>query len=119
MPPVDPHPDGRITFLPPNPKDEAGYRTEGSPDFDPTHDRCGSCAHFIPGGGCHVVQGNIDPADYCEAFYADYGVFGHDHGDRIEVNMELAGGAMEFSPLDIERFLISVRSRLQRRVRNE
>lgn len=109
--------DGSIRFMPPYTKKAAEYQPLGSDEFDQTHDRCGSCVHFIEGGGCHLVQGDIDPEAYCEEFYADYGVFAHEHDDFVEVNAELVGPDWDFSERSIEEFVDDLEERLQQRRR--
>lgn len=109
--------DTTIRFKPPYSKEEAEYIEPGADVFDPEHHRCGDCVHYISGGGCHFVQGDIRPSAYCAEFYADYGVFAHDHGDHVEVNAELIGEAMAFDERDIHDFLDGVEERLQQRAR--
>lgn len=109
--------DGSIRFMPPYTKADADYHPVNADDFDPDHDRCGSCVHFIEGGGCHLVQGDIDPRAYCEEFYADYGVFAHDHGSHVEVNAELVGPGWDFDERSIEEFVDDLEERLQQRRR--
>lgn len=111
--------DGSIRLEPPYTKDDAGYLTANSPDFDPGHDKCGSCVHYVPGRGCHFVQGEIDPEAYCVEFYADYGVFAHDHGDHVEVNAELVGQAWDYDDAAIADFVDEIEERLQQRSRTE
>jgi hypothetical protein len=103
--------DGSIHFEPPFSKEAAEYRSQGGQAFDTAHDRCGSCVHYIPGGGCHFVQGEIDPGDYCERFYADFGLFAHDYGDEVEINVESRGP--NWGPTDgaIEEFVAEVERR--------
>lgn len=110
--------DGSIRFTPPYTKAEADYRTDEDPDFDTSHDRCQDCVHYIPGGGCHLVQGEIDPEYYCGEFFADYGVFAHDHGSYVEVNSELYGSALDIEDFDIRDFVDEIEERLQQRMRD-
>lgn len=109
--------DGSIRFRPPFDKGEAGYVVPGRAGFDPRHDRCRDCVHYISGGGCHFVQGEIDPEAYCDEFYADYGVFAHEHADHVEVNAELTGPAWDFDSADIHDFVDEIEERLQQRQR--
>ncbi|MEF8808925.1 hypothetical protein [Natronomonas sp.] len=104
--------DGSIRFTPPHSKRQAAYRRPGGPDFDPDHERCDSCAHYIPGGGCHLVQGEIDPDAYCEEFYADYGAFGHEHDEFVEVNAEFVGDDFDWEPDDVEEFIDTLDEKL-------
>lgn len=109
--------DGSIRFKPAFTKPEADYRSPRDADFDASHDRCGDCVHFIEGGGCHLVQGDIDPSAYCAEFYADYGVFAHDHGDHMEVNAELISPAFDAREANIQDFVDEIEERLQQRRR--
>lgn len=111
--------DESIRFVPPFSKDAADYRDRDDPAFDATHDRCKGCVHYIPGGGCHFVRGEIDPEDYCEEYYADYGVFAHDHGEHVEVNAELVGPNFHPGEADIADFVGEIRERLQQRQREQ
>lgn len=106
-------PDGSTRFRPQHSKEEAAYREAGSSRFDPEHGRCGSCVHYIPGGGCHFVEGEIDPEDYCEEFYADIGVFAHQHSDRFDINAVLEGDNWEASPEAVTDFVEAIEDRLE------
>ena len=109
--------DDSIRFKPNFLKQEAGYRWPTDGEYDGTHEKCRSCAHFIEGGGCHIVQGDIDKEGYCEQFYADLGVYGHDHGDYVEENLIIWGldfnwdmeGAKEFANDIVERIEEKIR----------
>lgn len=109
--------DGSIRFVPPFSKDEAAYRSPVDDTFDRTHDVCATCVHYVPGHGCHFVQGEIDPGAYCEEFYANYGVFAHSHGDKTEVNAELMGGEFDWSTANVSDFVDEIEGRLRRAVR--
>lgn len=111
--------DGSIRFKPPFSKSQADYREIGDRDFDGSHSRCGSCSHFIENeknrqiSGCHVVQGEINPEDYCEEFYSDVGVFGHKHDDFVEINLTLLGENFdEWSGMDVDEFADTVEGEL-------
>lgn len=109
--------DGSIRFFPPNTKREAGYTTTNDRDFDHGHERCRDCVHFIEGGGCHLVQGEIDPSAYCDEYYADYGVFAHGHGGYVEVNLEMIGRKYDLDRDDIEDLVDEIEERAQQRLR--
>lgn len=111
--------DGSTRFLAPFSKEEAEYVSPNDPDFDHTHDRCAECVHWIPGGGCHFVQGEIDAAAYCAQFFADYGVFAHEHENHVEVNSELVGSAWDFDESDIQDFVDEIEERLEQRLREK
>lgn len=105
--------DGSIRFKPPFSKGHAEYIEPDNKGFDSSHKRCHSCTHYIQGGGCHLVQGKIDPQGYCGEFYADYGVFGHRHSTDIEENFELVGDSFDWTMDNIEDFVLDIRERLQ------
>lgn len=104
--------DGYIEFLPPETKEDAGYIQPGNPDFDRPHKRCEDCAHYIEGGGCHIVQGEIDPEAYCERFYADVGAFGN---AQATPNLVIWGDTFDWSRGDLERFLEDTKEWLMER----
>lgn len=105
--------DDYIEFLPPETKNESGYIQPGNPDFDRGHDRCEDCAHYIEGGGCHIVRGQIDPEAYCESFYADVGVFGD---MRANPNLVIWGDAFDWSRDDLDQFMEDAREWIMERV---
>lgn len=109
--------DGSIRFDPNFTKERADYREMDDSDFDRTHERCGSCVHYIPGGGCHFVQGSIDPGDYCEQFYADVGIFAHEHDGHVEINAELVGPNWDPDDADLRDFVDEIEERLEQRKR--
>lgn len=104
--------DGSVTFMPPFTKEEAGYGDGGVA----TPAKCKDCAHFIEGGGCHFVQGEIDPEDVCEQFYADYGVYGDNDTDvGLSNPVNVWGEKFDWSENDIEDFVRRVRESLEDR----
>jgi len=80
----------QVTFTPPRTKDEARYHepAEGpNPELD-----CMDCAHYIEGGNCHIVQGDVNPEGHCENYYADVGVFAKITDDSDwNINLRLWG----------------------------
>lgn len=88
--------DGSIRFTPRFTKEEANYFGPGrgeTPRLD-----CFDCAHYIEGGGCHIVQGHIEGEAHCEKFYADVGFFAR--GSTLpsvvtEVNLAMWGERAE------------------------
>lgn len=106
--------DGSIRFTPDFTKREANYREKGDPAFDDDHKPCATCVHYIPGEGCHMVRGRIKPDEYCEEFFADYGVFGHRHENYVEKNMEMFGGAFDWDERDVDEFVDDVEEALER-----
>ena len=76
-------------FTPPYTKQEAGYHRAG--EGDELHLDCKNCAHYIEGGGCHMVHGEIDPEGYCDELYADFGVFGRKTNNSAIVNLVVWG----------------------------
>lgn len=110
---VEPFDDGSIRFTPVNTKGEANYIP--NPESIPDGTRCGNCAHFIDGGGCHVVQGEIDPGAVCTEFYADVGIFA-DNTFKDPVSMVLERGRVaEWTDADLVRFLNVAREALEAR----
>lgn len=112
-------PDGSIRFLPPYSKSSARYRLPHDGAFDDGHERCESCVHYVDGGGCHLVRGGIDASAYCERFYADYMVAGHEHENgNVEVNFEaFSDGEFDWEPDDLDDFADSLRASIGTRVR--
>lgn len=84
--------DGYVEFLPQFTKEEANYHEPFSGGSAAELD-CENCAHYIEGGGCHVVQGEIDPEGHCEEYYADVGFFakGSAPGVNPVVNLVMWG----------------------------
>lgn len=107
------HSDGSVTFMPYYTKQEADYRHEGEANFDDDHKRCISCAHFMSGGGCHIVQGGVRPDDYCENFYADIGVYAQRHPTFPEINLILWGLRYDWDRKNIDEFLDRLRDDLE------
>lgn len=107
--------DGYIEFLPPSSKEKAKYREKGESGFDGGHDRCESCAHYIEGGACHMVRGNIMPNDYCEEFFADVGFYGHEHQSFVELNLAKWGEKFSWDEDDADEFLEKIRQKLGNR----
>lgn len=101
---IEAHDDGSITFKPPFGKQEANYTTTPGEDGFPQNARCGSCAHFIPGGGCHVVQGFIQPTAVCGGFYADVGIFADNKIGQEPISMVL-GDTSTWSRQDAMAFI--------------
>lgn len=115
QPGVEAFNDGSIRFMPPNTKEGANY-LEDPDESVPAGARCVNCAHYIEGGGCHVVQGRISPSAVCLRFYADIGVFADDKLRRDDpVSMTLAPNDVEtWSDRDARRFLRHVERELKR-----
>ena len=84
---VDTDSSGATTFVPEFTKQEAKYTDARSNSDNIT---CKDCAHYIEGGGCHVVQGEIDPDGKCDNFYSDIGMFVRG-GGTPDVNLVLWG----------------------------
>lgn len=110
-------PDGELdTVFKPFTHGESRYRSPGDPGFDQSHERCRSCAHFDDHGNCRIVS-DIESDGYCEEFYADLGVFGHEHEFGIENNLNLFGEDFDWDMDDVDDFVEDLRERLQERVR--
>lgn len=65
--------DGSVRFMPRFTKEEADYTDRAESRDITVH--CEECANYIEGGGCHLVQGPIEPKGFCEEFYSDYVFF--------------------------------------------
>lgn len=108
--------DGAITFVPALTKGEAGYT--GS--VGDSNQLCGECSHYIKGGGCHVVRGEIDPEATC-GFYADIGIFANQvvDSDEVNVSMILWGLLFNYSEEQREMFLDRLNELMENRVNSE
>lgn len=109
--------DGSIRFQPPFTKDEATYREHEDEEGGKA---CADCAHYIDGGGCHLVQGGIDPDFYCAEFYADVGMFGHASRGSPLLNLIMWGEQFEqnFDDADVEDLLNLMESAMENRLRS-
>lgn len=101
--------DGSITMMPPFTKEEANYDNHHPHDY-----HCEGCVHFVEGGGCTLVQGEIDPRAHCERFFADVGVFGDSHGGDI-LNLKLWGEEYGFDKQQIEVFANMIEEEMKRK----
>lgn len=110
--------DGSIRFRPPFTKEQAGYREHDSGDMEKS---CSDCSHYIEGGGCHLVQGGIDPNYYCNEFYADVGLFGHSAGGSPLLNLIMWGEEFDvhFDKEDVDDILSLMESAMRDRVRQD
>lgn len=108
-------PGGTTEFFPSFEKSTARYTLAPGPEV-PRDARCENCAHFIPGGGCHVVRGPIAGSAVCLRFYADAGVFFDDEfatgaEPRISVLLE-RGGLVDWSPAERRALARELRERV-------
>ena len=99
---------GAIQYKPPFSKKEANYHHPASDDFDPSHKRCEECAHYIEGGGCHVVESQIQSRGYCENLFADMGVYAGSHNGELTLNLILWGEQYDWALDEKEEFLEKV-----------
>lgn len=90
---------------------EAGYVERGDPDFEPSHERCKSCAWYDNDGSCRIVD-DIDEDGYCD-FYADALISAHEHDDYVEINLVVWGEEADFDESDIEDLSEKIKDRLQ------
>jgi len=81
------------TIIPPYTKDEANYH--GPAEGPKPHLDCKDCVHYVSGGGCQVVQGEVDPDGYCEDLFADFGVFGNMDNTTVDINLSVWGEMFE------------------------
>ncbi len=116
---VDNFGDGSIRFRPRFSQKEASYLEPGDRSYNSNHKICEECAHFIEGGGCHVVEGPISEDGYCEEFYADVGVYGHKHETGIEENLSIFGYDFDWKITDAKEFAMDIRERLEGEIRGE
>lgn len=116
---VDNFGDGSIRFRPRFNQKEAAYLEPGDRSYLDNHKVCDQCAHFIEGGGCHIVEGPISEEGYCEEFYADVGIYGHRHEDGIEENLSVWGHSFDWDVSDAKEFAMDIRERLQAKIRGE
>lgn len=108
--------DGSVRFKPEFTKAEADYVWPTDKEYDRDHSKCRSCAHFIEGGGCHVVQGDIDKEGYCEELYADVGAYGHRHENFVEQNLMIYGLEFDWAVQDIDEFLTKVKDKMEEKM---
>jgi hypothetical protein len=109
--------NGAITFVPEFRKSDAGYVRHGSQNFDSSHSRCEDCAHYIEGGGCHLVQGEIDPKAYCTELFSDISISGHKHPNGVEIPITIWGDGFNWTRQDMQRFVQSVKNKIESRLR--
>lgn len=93
---------------------EAEYFDPNDRGFDPSHSRCKDCAHYDNHGNCAIVP-DIEPDGYCENFFADVGLFGHRHGDNVELNLTVWGDVFDWTMSHIDNFAEKVESKLRER----
>ena len=107
----------RLEFTPPFTKEEAEYMEQDDPDFDDTHENCRSCAFYVEGGGCLLVQGEIEPDEYCTQLFSDVAVAGHAHEDEDKVAEEVTiwGDRYDWSDEMVQEFTDSVQEILSDR----
>lgn len=110
--------EGEYTsFIPPYEKDEVSYHYEG--EGDKPHLNCEDCVHYIEGGGCHMVQGEIDPEGYCEDLYADVGLFARVYDGEFEINLASWGEMFEdrFGRVSLENVGDRVKEAIRRKLK--
>lgn len=99
--------DGSVVMMPPFTKEEASYE-----DRERSSRKCENCVHYLVGGGCAMVQGEIDPQAHCDNFYADVGLFGSNKGEDT-LNLKLWGEEYDFTQFDINRLINQVQDALE------
>lgn len=92
----------KTAFMPAFTKEEANYH--GPAQGPEPHLDCKDCVNYIEGGGCHIVQGEVDPDGYCEDLFADVAIFGRMDEGEFEVNLAMWGEMFEdrFSRVSFE-----------------
>jgi hypothetical protein len=109
--------DGDYTcFIPPFEKQEVDYK--GPSEGDKPHLDCKDCVHYIKGGGCHMVQGEIDKDGYCEDLYSDMGIFARIYNGEFEINLALWGEMFDdrFGRISLQKVGESVREAISRKL---
>ena len=99
------HDDGSITFKPRFEKGEVDYVNESEKHNNKNSPECRSCTHYIEGGGCHLVQGNIDPKGHCELLFSDFGAFGVSLNGKVDSNLQLLGEGFNWTEEESMKFL--------------
>ncbi len=107
-------PDGSIRFVPVFNKREARFFRNARERFGAMK-VCEDCSHFIGGGGCHVVRGEINPNDRCFEFFADVGIFAdrEEEDGGVDISLILWGERFDWDGGDVEEFLKEVRERIE------
>jgi hypothetical protein len=108
---IDVMSDGSVVMMPPFTKEEADYLEDGDGP------NCGDCVHYLEGGGCSLVQGEIDETAYCDRFYADVGLFGNSLLDIL--NLKLWGESYDFTQFDINQFVRQVEEAMEEKSEEE
>lgn len=109
--------DGSVKFLPAFTKLEARFIRNAKERFGAVK-VCDDCSHFIKGGACHVVQGEINPNDKCFEFFADVGAFADNEGG-MDVSLVLWGEIFDWSEKDVDAFLETMRNKIIDRIERE
>jgi len=77
------------TLIPPFDKDEVGY-VEGN-NTHGSWKACEDCVHYVSGGGCKMVKGDIEPDAHCDDLYADLQINGRTEEDGFKTNLIAKG----------------------------
>jgi hypothetical protein len=112
---VQAHGRGAITFVPEFTKQQAGYKGPLQAEGD-SHSRCGDCAHYIEGGGCHLVQGGVNENGYCTELFSDISISGHKHPDGVEIPITIWGDGFNWTRQDMQRFAQSVKNKIEQKL---
>lgn len=104
---IDVNSDGSITMMPPFTKEQAEYETHTPHSY-----QCKDCVHYVEGGGCTLVQGDIDPEAHCERFFAEVGMFGSQFSDPV-LNLKLWGEDYSMAMRDIKEFVEEVEEEME------
>lgn len=108
--------DGKTVFVPPYEKDEVEYHGPG--EGENSHLDCKDCVHYIKGGGCHMVQGEVDRDGYCEDLFADMGLFARLYEGQFQINLALWGEMFEdrFGRVSFQAIADRVKEAIQRKL---
>ena len=110
---VKTHANGSVTFMPQFNKEQADYIGPQDRARDRSHSPCSSCAHYIEGGGCHLVRGGIEPDGYCEEFYSDVSISAHAHPSQVEIPITIWGEDFDWSLGDLSKFVKTVEQKIR------
>ena len=112
--------NGKTSFYPPFTKMQAKYHNprEADKKFPNRDDYCKNCVHYLEGGGCRFVRGNIEENAVCEDFYSDFGVFADEEtmdnpNSGVHITAYMFGEIYDWDKNEIQEFLDYVKQRME------